>query len=529
MLPVESYSGATERLICHDPTATRFGRLTRPPVPCIVQRTGHNRIARNDEVNVDHKIPVPYARAPRSWRTLRGDLDRASERHDAELSAGLPADSPWRDRMIGADVLLFGCRLIDGSGAAPVDHAYVLIRNGRIVDVGTGEPRISNIELYDLSSYTVMPGLIDGHVHLLSSATTDRSNARSFDAFTFVEEKTLHAASNAAAALAAGFTTVRDMAGSRAEVAVKHASADGVIEAARVVSAGFVGMTGGHGDMFLPPAVEKRLWETADGPVACRTLVRRYAREGHDLVKICTSGGVLSSGDRLEWRNYNDEEIAAVTDEAHALGMRVAAHAHTKGGVMQAALGGVDTIEHGSMLDEECVQLLLDRDVALCPTLTLQEYLASGDADPPLSPAAQEKAQVVHQRHAESLRLAHGAEVRIFAGTDSCNAMPFGRHAHELALLVELAGMSSMQALLAATSAAARALAVDADTGSLVPGKWADLLIVDGDPSENVKILEQPGKLYTIMKAGRPTLGTAANLARLRSNATTRVAEPTSQ
>jgi imidazolonepropionase-like amidohydrolase len=423
-----------------------------------------------------------------------------------------------------ADLLLRGARLIDGTGAAPLEQAHLLIMKGRIVHVGTGEPPVSDVAVYDLAGYTVMPGLIDGHVHLLSSAATDRSHARAFDAFTFVEEKTLHAAANAAAALAAGVTTVRDMAGSRPEIAVKHASADGVIEAARVVSAGFVGMTGGHGDMFLPPALERRPWQTADGPTACRALVRSYARDGHDFIKICTSGGVLSSGDRPEWRNYTDDEVAAVTDEAHALGMRVAAHAHTKSGVLQAVLGGADTIEHGSMIDEECVQLLVDRDVALCPTLTLQRYLSSGEADPPLSAEAQEKAQVIHRGHADAVRLAHSAGVRIFAGTDSCNTMPFGRHARELGLLVELARMSSMQALVAATGAAARALAIEADTGSLVPGKSADLLVVDGDPLQDVTILEQAARLHVVMKAGHPTSSTAPNLTGLRADASSLVA-----
>jgi imidazolonepropionase-like amidohydrolase len=421
-----------------------------------------------------------------------------------------------------ADLVLRGVRLIDGTGSGPLDNAYLVIMNGRIVDVGTGNPPLSDVAVYDLSGYSVIPGLIDGHVHLLSSAAADRSGARTFDVQTFVEEKTLHAAANASIALAAGVTTVRDMAGSRPEVAVKHASEQRLIEAARVVSAGFVGMTGGHGDMFLPPALEQRLWRTADGPVACRSLVRQYARDGHDLVKICTSGGVLSSGDRLEWRNYTDDEIVAVTDEAHALGMRVAAHAHTKAGVLQAVLGGVDTIEHGSMMDDECVQALLDHDVALCPTLSLQHYIASGDAEPPLSAETREKARIVHQSHAAALRLAHTAGVRIFAGTDSCNTMPFGRHARELGLLVEMTGMSNMQALMAATSVAARALAVEADTGSLLPGKSADLVVVDGDPLHDIRVLEEPARLYSVMKAGRPTSLTAPNFDRLRA----RVASP---
>lgn len=176
------------------------------------------------------------------------------------------------------------------------------------------------------------------------------------------------------------------------------------------------------------------------------------------------------------------------------------------------------------MMDEECVRLLVDRDVALCPTLTLQQYMASGDAQPPLSAETREKARTVHESHADAIRMAHAAGVRIFAGTDSCNTMPFGRHARELGLLVELAGMSSMEALMAATSAAARALGVEADTGSLLPGKSADLLVVDGDPLQDIRILEQPGKIHAVMKAGRPTSSTAPSLALLRASAVTSAA-----
>jgi imidazolonepropionase-like amidohydrolase len=132
-----------------------------------------------------------------------------------------------------------------------------------------------------------------------------------------------------------------------------------------------------------------------------------------------------------------------------------------------------------------------------------------------------EKAATVHRNHADAVQMAHAAGVRIFAGTDSCNTMPFGGHARELHLLVDLAGMSSMEALMAATSSAARALGIEADTGSLLPGKSADLLVVEGDPLQDVRILEQPAKIHTVMKAGRPTSSTAPNLALLRTSAVT--------
>lgn len=416
--------------------------------------------------------------------------------------------------------LLVHGRLLDGTGEAPVDDGYLLVDHGRIAAMGSGLPPSPGTgPTYDLGGRTVIPGLIDGHVHLLSSADPDRSRARDFDMFLIPEEKTLHAAANAALALAAGVTTVRDMAGSRPEVAVKRAADDGVIEAARVISAGFVGMTAGHGDMFFPPVAVTRPWRTADGEVACRTLVREYARDGHDLIKICTSGGVLSKGDRPGWRNYTDTEVSAVTDEAHALGLRVAAHAHTKTGIVQAILGGVDTIEHGSMLDEECVEMMLERNVALCPTLTLQHYMDSGEADPPLSAEAREKARQVHGGRGRALRLAHSAGVRIFVGTDSCNTMAFGRHARELQLLVEMAGMTPMEAVVAATRAAAEALGIDAITGSLAPGKAADLLVLDGDPLADIALLQDAGRLHVIVKQGRATARTAPRLEGLRTPA----------
>jgi imidazolonepropionase-like amidohydrolase len=417
------------------------------------------------------------------------------------------------------DLLLTHCRLIDGTGAAPVDDAYILIADGKIRAIG---PRLADDEMgdharFDVSGRTVMPGLIDAHVHLLSNARSNRSSSRTFDTATFVEEKTLHAAANAARALAAGVTTVRDMAGSRPEVSVKHAIDDGIIEGSRVVSAGFVGMTAGHGDMFFPPASDTRPWHTADGEVACRKLVREYVRDGHDLIKICTSGGVLSSGDNPAWRNYTDIEVASVVDEAHALGMRVAAHAHTKRGVLQAVRAGVDTIEHGSMIDKECADLMAERSTTLCPTLTLAHYMNSGEADPPLSAEAAEKARHVHRGHAAALQLARSAGVRIIAGTDSCNTMAFGRHARELALLVDIVAMSPMEAIVAATSDAASALDVDSVTGSLVAGKAADLLIVDGDPLADVALLQDQERLHTIMKDGRPTARTSYRFEQLRT------------
>jgi imidazolonepropionase-like amidohydrolase len=239
---------------------------------------------------------------------------------------------------LGQPIALANCRVLGAAGGRVIENAVVLIEGKRIARVAVNQhDRLPDgTKVLELNGKTVMPGLIDAHVHLLSNSSSTQQDVHLWNVVTFVEEQTLHAARNAEIALESGVTTVRDMAGSRPEIAVKHAVDAFVVRGARVVASGFVGMTAGHGDMFCPAAIERRLWKPADGPDECRRLVREYARDGVDFIKICTSGGVLSYGDRPGWRNYTPNETLAVVDEAHALGMRVAAHAHTTSGIRQA-------------------------------------------------------------------------------------------------------------------------------------------------------------------------------------------------
>jgi imidazolonepropionase-like amidohydrolase len=348
-----------------------------------------------------------------------------------------------------------------------------------------------------------MPGLIDGHVHLLSYAGHGRSDIHLWNVTTFVEEQTLHAAANALTALRCGVTTLRDMAGSRPEVAVKHAIDDGVLDGARIVASGFVGMTAGHGDLFCPAAIDRRLWQPADGPHECRKLVRQYARDGVDFIKICTSGGVLSVGDRSEWRNFTMEETLAIVDEAHALGKRVAAHAHTRSGIRQALEAGVDTLEHGSDLDDELIELLLRNDTWLCPTLSISEFILTRGAARGVPQASLDKARAMRERQIASVRRAWEAGARIFMGTDSCNTMAFGAHAWELELMQRDMGMSPMDALVAATAGAAEALDIAHLTGQLAAGFAADILIVQGDPLADLSLLRDPENIIGVYREGR--------------------------
>jgi imidazolonepropionase-like amidohydrolase len=348
-----------------------------------------------------------------------------------------------------------------------------------------------------------MPGLIDGHVHLLAYAGDGQKDVHLWNVLTFLEEQTLHAAANARRALLAGVTTVRDMAGSRPEIAVKHAVDDGVIDGARVIVSGFVGMTGGHGDLFCPANIERRLWQTADGPDECRKLIRQYARDGVDLIKLCTSGGVLSIGDESEWRNYTLTETLAIVDEAHALGKRVAAHAHTRAGIRQALEAGVDTLEHGSSLDDELIALMVERGTWLCPTLAITEYILTTGEQRGLPASAMAKARALRPGQLSGLRKAKAAGVPIFMGTDSCNTFAFGSHAWELQLMHEHLGMTPMEAIVAATSSAASALGLGGKTGTIAPGRWADLLVVEGDPLADLGLLRDADNLVGIFRDGR--------------------------
>lgn len=403
------------------------------------------------------------------------------------------------------DIALVGGRLIDGSGGPPLENACVVIRGRDILAVGprasTGIP--DGARAIDVSGKTVLPGLIDGHVHLRSHAGTDRSDFYLWSHATFYEEQVLHAARNARTALEAGVTTVRDAAGARLEVALKHATDQQLLDGARVVVCGFVGMTGGHGDLFTPPAIDRRPYQTADGPDECRKLVRAYARDGVDWIKICTSGGVLSLGDESNWRNYTLEEVRTIVDEAHALGKRVAAHAHTRDGVRQALDGEVDSIEHGSSLDAELIQRMVDQGTWLCPTLSVSEQIHTIGAERGLPPAALRKNELVRASRTEAHRAAIAAGVRVFMGTDTSSILPFGRHAWELELLVKLLGVSPMRAIQIGTREAANAIGLGATCGTVEPGRRADILVMQGDPLSDIRVLQQYERLEAIFRDGR--------------------------
>lgn len=331
-----------------------------------------------------------------------------------------------------------------------------------------------------------IPGLVDTHVHLLGAA------AGGGDTFTWPlvttrEEQTLHAAANAQRAMRHGVTTLRDLAGDEAQVAVGRAFDLGIMPGPRVLVSGPVGMTAGHGDLFIPPAVRERA-PVADGPDECRRLVRTWARAGLTGIKIFTSGGVLSIGDKVGWRNHTREELRATIDEAHALGMLVAAHAHSETGIQIAIEEGVDSIEHGTELTHPQAELLAGRGTPVGPTLLINEIIAQGKAS--ASAEAQAKAAALVAKRDDLLRAAAGAGVRFVLATDASGYfVKFGDQMAEVRRMAEVLGIPAATALRAATSDAADSIGLGSVTGRLTPGLGADFVVLRGRPWERIEDL----------------------------------------
>jgi imidazolonepropionase-like amidohydrolase len=408
-------------------------------------------------------------------------------------------------------LLLLAGRLWDGTGAGARREVALLVRDGRVDRVAPAAeladwvgPRL------DVPGATVMPGLMDLHVHLVSVVDPDEPNAIWAEVSARTQLLTLHAAKNARLMLEAGFTTVRDLAGpinplNLEALALRRAIAIGLVPGPRIFVAGWVGQTGGHSDLPLPDAWPRDESVYADGPWAVRRLVRAEIRLGVDLFKTSASGGAAGHKEELWWRNYTAEELAALVDEAHAVGKRVAVHSHTAEATKRALRAGVDTIEHGTELDEECLALFLETGAFLVPTISIRsERARAGRAAGQAPPEVVRKYRHVAAVGDEWFRRASQAGVRMALGTDTYRSLRdyWGKNAYELELMVER-GLSPEHALLTATRNAAEALGAGDRLGTLEPGKLADLLIVDGEPDRDVRLLQDPASLLVVMREGR--------------------------
>ncbi len=336
------------------------------------------------------------------------------------------------------------------------------------------------------SNFAVIPGLIDTHVHLASNAGRDFQDYRTWPLITPDTSRVLHAYANARKALAVGVTTLRDMEANWCQVSLRDAIAQKILEGPRVFSFGMVSMTGGHADLFTPPAVLQRPMPTADGPDACRKQVRTYARMGMDGIKIATGGGVLSIGDKPAWRNYTDEENLAIVDEAHALGLLVAAHAHDSSAIEAALRAGADSIEHGTLMNTTQATLIAQRGLSVAPTILINDRIAQGIV--PVPPEISRKAQDLVGIRDDLMQQARNTGVKFVLGTDSSGQlMPFGLQWNELWAMKEHIGLSDEEVMRAATSTASMAIGQGESLGVLAPGFTADFIVMNGAPWKDIR------------------------------------------
>jgi imidazolonepropionase-like amidohydrolase len=394
--------------------------------------------------------------------------------------------------------------LLDGTGAAPVRDAVIVVDGDRIVAAGTGVRVPAGARVVDLSAYTLLPGFIDAHVHLASRPIgvgdwvhRDVTDAEADDA--------LWGAANARATLLAGFTTVRDVGADHfANVALQRAIDAGRVPGPRMIAAGhLIGISGGHCDVdgYAPGALGGErgpLEGIANSRDEVREAVRLQVKYGAGVIKICATGGVLSQGDEIGAQQMTEEEMRTAVETARMLGRRVAAHAHGNDGIKAAVRAGVTSIEHGSILDEEAVRLMVEHGTWLVPTLMAGEAVGGPNASSTLPPAVAEKGRRAWAAMQRSIRLAVAGGVKIALGTDA-GVYPHGRNAREFELLVTAGGMTPMQAIQAGTMSAATLLGMEHDVGSVAAGKYADLVAVRGDPLADITTLQHP---VFVMKGG---------------------------
>ena len=387
--------------------------------------------------------------------------------------------------------------VFDGTGSAP-SPGTVVIEDGLIAAVGDDVDVNAwpGADVVDLGGRTVLPGLIDCHVHAVFSGMDVLKLAQEPFSYQFYA-----AQQNLARTLDLGVTTVRDAGGS--DLGMKQATEEGLIDGPDLhIAISILGQTGGHTDgwnvhgdvMHLLQPHPGRPGVIVDGPDEMRRRVRELARAGADVIKICTSGGVLSPRDDPRHPQFSPEELDVCVAEASAAGLKVMAHAQGKPGIINAVRAGVASIEHGIYADDECFDLMLERGTYLVPTLLAPiALIRSIDAGVKVPAAVEAKARSVVEVHADAVSRAIAAGVPIAMGTDS-GVFAHGINNEELTLMVA-AGLTPAQALVASTANAAALLGLD-DRGTIAPGKRADLVVVSGDPYDFATHAERVTRVY---------------------------------
>ena len=399
---------------------------------------------------------------------------------------------------LAESVVVTADHLVDVTSGKTVDYPAVFITDGRITSVADARTVKwgSDVKHIDLAGQTILPGLIDMHVHLDSNPLYGGySGLRFTDAFWAVQ-----GVANARAMLEAGFTTVRNVGSENyADVAYKQAIEEGLMVGPRIVPAAHaLGATGGHCDStYLPPSYKAKGVAVGDGPQELRSRVREQRKYGAEVIKVCATGGVFSRNTEPGQQQLSEEELRAIAEEAHLWGLRVAAHAHGGAGIKAAIRAGIDTIEHASLIDDEGIRLAKERGTWLSMDIFNTDYTQAEGAKNGVLEDNLRKDREIAQIQRDNFRKAHAAGVKMVFGSDA-GVMPHGSAAGQLRVMVEY-GMTPIQAIRAATLNAAEALSRAADVGTLAVGRYGDIVAVTGDPLTNVRLLEKPS---AVIKGG---------------------------
>jgi len=391
--------------------------------------------------------------------------------------------------------------MVDVLAGKTIDKPVVVITDGRITAVGTqGTVKVpAGATHIDLPGQTILPGLIDMHVHLNGDPTIGGFKGLEYTD-SFWQAVGVH---NAKAMLDAGFTTVRNVGSpDYDDVGLKQAVEHGYIEGPRIVPATYaLGATGGHcdGTEGLPPSFSTVADPSvADSPDGYRKLVRTVRKYGAEVIKICATGGVLSKSDVAGAQQMNLDELKAVVDEAHMLGLRVAAHAHGTAGINDALRAGVDTIEHASLADAESFKLAKEHGAWFSMDVYDDDYILGEGEKNGLFKESLDKERAIGRKQRETFRDAYKAGVKMIFGTDNGGVFPAGQNALQFAKMVEW-GMTPIDAIRSATRNAAEALSRTGDVGAIEVGRYGDIVAVTGDPTGDVRVLEHPS---AVIKGG---------------------------
>ncbi|WP_375250744.1 amidohydrolase family protein [Sphingomonas sp.] len=419
------------------------------------------------------------------WNGMRAAV--AAVAGGAALAATTPA--------VAETVVVTAARMLDVQSGRIVERPVVTVIDGKVSSVASGAAPAGEAKRIDLGDVTLIPGLIDMHVHLTSLAEVGGYQTLKYtDSFWGAV-----GVANAAKTLRAGFTTVRNVGASDfQDVGLKEAIDGGWVIGPRIVPAGYaIGATGGHcDDNALPPSYDRKLPSVVNSPEEARAKVRWLHKYGAEVIKICATGGVFSLGDSVGGQQLSVEEMRAIADEAHMLHMKVAAHAHGDEGIKAAIVAGIDTIEHVSLASDEAIRLAIQHKTWFDMDIYNDDYILATGTKNGTEQESLDKERMIGLKQRQTFQRAVKAGVMMSFGTDA-GVYPHGDNAKQFAKMVEW-GMTPLQAIRAATSSAAQALGRD-DVGVIAPGRWGDMVAVRGDPLADVSVLEHP---VAVVKGG---------------------------